>query len=344
MKYNRVLLRNFRGIDHAELELSGGVNVVWGPNEVGKSSIREAIGLLRRYKDSSKAAAIKDVAPIGRDGAPFVELDLATGPYAVTYRKQWLRRPLTELEVTDGAGRLQHFTGDEAHERFERLLAETVDLNLLDQVDVAQGDSLHQAKLADVTALQQALGEMPEGDGADVLMERVEKEYREYFTAGGKATGTLRSSREAVEQLATDLDAASERYRAAEEWTAEFSGNERLIEKLAKKLELDKTNLTAAQEENRALEELQGQLERARAFRDIRRHRGDGGNPLRELERARNVGQNVRLEVAQRVARVADAEPADQRQRHRRGEDDGKGEQQAGADARRPEPGFGGSA
>ena len=131
MKYNRVLLRNFRGTDHAELELGGGVNVVWGPNEVGKSSIREAIGLLRRYKDSSKAAAIKDVAPIGRDGAPFVELDLATGPYAVTYRKQWLRRPLTELEVTDGAGRLQHFTGDEAHERFERLLAETVDLNLL---------------------------------------------------------------------------------------------------------------------------------------------------------------------------------------------------------------------
>lgn len=265
MKYNRVLLRNFRGIDHAELELSGGVNVVWGPNEVGKSSIREAIGLLRRYKDSSKAAAIKDVAPIGRDGAPFVELELETGPYALVYRKQWLRRPLTELEVTDGAGRLQHFTGDEAHEHFERLLAETVDLNLLDQVDVAQGDSLHQAKLADVTALQQALGEMPEGDGADVLMERVEKEYREYFTAGGKASGTLRSSREAVERLTTDLDAASERYRAAEEWTAEFAGNERLIEKLAKKLELDRSSLAAAQEENRALEELQGQLELARA-------------------------------------------------------------------------------
>ena len=265
MKYNRVLLRNFRGTDHAELELGGGVNVVWGPNEVGKSSIREAIGLLRRYKDSSKAAAIKDVAPIGRDGAPFVELELETGPYALVYRKQWLRRPLTELEVTDGAGRLQHFTGDEAHEHFERLLAETVDLNLLDQVDVAQGDSLHQAKLADVTALQQALGEMPEGDGADVLMERVEKEYREYFTAGGKASGTLRSSREAVERLTTDLDAASERYRAAEEWTAEFAGNERLIEKLAKKLELDRSSLAAAQEENRALEELQGQLELARA-------------------------------------------------------------------------------
>lgn len=245
MKYRRLLVRNFRGITEAEVSFSDGVTVVTGANEAGKSSLIEAIDLLRRYKDSSRSAAVKDVAPIGRDEAPFVELEVESGPDRLTYRKQWLRRPSTELEIRSPATSVQHFTGDEAHEQFRSFLEAATDVNLLDQINVTQGQSLDQASLAEVTALQQALGEAAAETGVDALMENLEAEYRRFFTAGGKPTGPLRTLSAQREQIAADLAAAKKRYSDAEAFTRELAENDANLQRLRARLDQDRQNLQA---------------------------------------------------------------------------------------------------
>lgn len=263
MRYRRIKVRDFRGIDEREVEIGDGLTVLVGPNEVGKSSLLEAVNLLRTFKDSSKAAAIRNVRPVGRDASPFVELELETGPYQIKYRKQWWRAPRTELEVKDQVGRVQHFTGDEAHQKYLDLLKETVDLDLLDQVSVLQGESLQQAKLADVTALQHALGETPSDGDGDVLMDRVEQEYRRYYTPSGRDAKPLTQGEAELQNLREDLARAESRAVEATRFTEEFAANERTLHHLDEKLENDRVELESIQSEEAEVASLQEQLEQA---------------------------------------------------------------------------------
>lgn len=54
MKLHRLVLSNFRGVAHREIEFPDhGVVVVCGANEIGKSSMIEALDLLLEAKDRS---------------------------------------------------------------------------------------------------------------------------------------------------------------------------------------------------------------------------------------------------------------------------------------------------
>lgn len=187
MKLRRILLRNFRGVIESEIRFADGVTVIEGPNEAGKSSIADAFRLIRRYKAHSRHREILALKPVDRDAGPEVEVELSTGPYHLTYRKRWVQRPVTELAVH--APRPHSFTGDEAHDRFGEILSETLDLDLLTALDVVQGTSLDQPRLANVLALQRALDEpSSETEGHDVLLERIEEVYSRYFTPTGRET------------------------------------------------------------------------------------------------------------------------------------------------------------
>lgn len=188
MKLHSIHLRNYRGITDARVEFADGVTVVEGPNEVGKSSIHQAITHLREDKSSSRKGSIKEIQPVGADVGPEVELHLTTGDYELKYRKRWLKQQETQLNVLRPVP--EQLSSDDAHDRFLTILEETVDVDLLVALDVAQGESLAQAPLAQIKALHSALGE----SGAEVadhddFLVRVEAEYLKYFTAKGRETG-----------------------------------------------------------------------------------------------------------------------------------------------------------
>ena len=188
MKLHSIHLQNYRGITDARVEFTDGVTVVEGPNEVGKSSIHQAITHLRDDKSSSRKGSIKDIQPVGADVGPEVELHLSTGGYELKYRKRWLKQQETQLNVLRPAP--EQLSSDDAHDRFLAILDETVDVDLLVALDVAQGESLAQAPLAQIKALHSALSE----SGAEVadhddFLDRVEAEYLKYFTAKGRETG-----------------------------------------------------------------------------------------------------------------------------------------------------------
>ena len=129
MRLLRVELHNYRGVVHRAVAFSPtGVTVVEGPNEIGKSSIAEAVDRVLEDLDSTSRKRVMETKPVGRDVGPEVEIEVETGPYAFRYRKRFLRERLTELTIT--RPRPGQMTGREAHERVSSMLAETVDLAL----------------------------------------------------------------------------------------------------------------------------------------------------------------------------------------------------------------------
>jgi len=163
MRIHRITLRNYRGTVERTLEFRDGVTVVEGRNEVGKSTLVEALRHLRLHKASTSRKEVRDTQPVGRDVGPEAEVELSTGEYHLTYCKRWLKGKKTELNIT--APHPEKLSGDDAHERFLQVVAETTDDGLFEALEVAQGNSLGQANLARLPAPQvrQALDERFEG-------------------------------------------------------------------------------------------------------------------------------------------------------------------------------------
>lgn len=146
MRIHRIALRNFAGVDSAEVVFdAGGVTVIEGDNEAGKTTIVTALDLLldRKVRDRSDKQEVKAIRPVHHDADPEVEADISTGPYRFEFSKRWGRtnsRNATTLEVT--APDREQLTGDEAHDRAYEILDETLDAGLLRALQVHQGTEL----------------------------------------------------------------------------------------------------------------------------------------------------------------------------------------------------------
>ena len=102
MKLHRLVLTNYRGITHREIEFPDrGVVVVSGANEIGKSSMIEALDLLLEAKDRSTKKEVKQVKPTHADVGAEITAEISTGPYRFVYRKRFHKRV---RDRADGAG------------------------------------------------------------------------------------------------------------------------------------------------------------------------------------------------------------------------------------------------
>jgi hypothetical protein len=193
VKLHRLTLRNYRGIAFRDVEFPDrGVVVVCGANEIGKSSMIEALDLLLEAKDRSSKKEVKQVKPTHVDEGAEVKAEISTGPYRFTYFKRYHKRPVTELTVT--APVREQLTGDEAHERVQAILNETVDVALWQAQRVLQTSSTSPVDLSGCDALSRALdvaaGQAVTLSGSEpLLIDRIDEEFRRYFTQTGKPTG-----------------------------------------------------------------------------------------------------------------------------------------------------------
>src|SRR5712691_6567435 len=77
--------------------LGDGVNVLFGPNGIGKSTLSRAIGSALLDGHRVKAAEMKTIRPWGRRLPPQVMLELENGGRAYRIRKQFLDTPSSSL-------------------------------------------------------------------------------------------------------------------------------------------------------------------------------------------------------------------------------------------------------
>jgi hypothetical protein len=210
MKLHRLVLKNYRGIEHREIDFPDhGVVVVSGANEIGKSSMVEALDLLLESKDRSTKKEVKQVKPTHADVGSEVTAEISAGPYRFVYHKRFHKKCETQLTVLEP--RREQHSGDEAHDRVQAMLAETVDTELWRAQRVLQSASTDAVNLSGCDALTRAL-DVAAGDAAalsgtePLLIDRIDTEYARYFTPTGRPTGEWTAAIKALEAANAEVE------------------------------------------------------------------------------------------------------------------------------------------
>lgn len=275
MKLHRLVLTNYRGVTHREIEFPDhGVVVVSGANEIGKSSMIEALDLLLEAKDRSGKKEVKQVKPTHADVGAEVMAEISTGPYRFMYRKRFHKRAETQLTVL--APVREQLSGDEAHERVLTMLGETVDTSLWQAQRVLQSSSTAPVDLSGSDALARALdvaaGEAVALSGDEpLLVERIDAEYLRYFTATGRPTGEwaavtkrLAAAEGEMAQCAAAVAEVDDAVRRHAELSAEVTG-------LAAEREVAHAALVAARKDAEAVAALVQRLKEAEVVAEAAR-------------------------------------------------------------------------
>lgn len=271
MKLHRLVLTNYRGITHRDIEFPDrGVVVVSGANEIGKSSMLEALDLLLESKDRSSKKEVKQVKPTHADVGAEVTAEISAGPYRFVYRKRFHKKPETELTVV--APRREQLTGDEAHERVRAMLAETVDLDLWQAQRVLQSAPTTAADLSSCDALSRALdvvaGEVddePAAGGAvdSLLVDRIEVEYRRYFTSTGRPTGEWAAATTRLQNADQDVARCAAAVAEVEDAARRHATLTADLAVVTEESALAAERMAAAAEAAQKVAELQGELDQA---------------------------------------------------------------------------------
>lgn len=263
MIINRILLENYRGITNREVEFSApGINLLVGPNEVGKSSVLEAFALLLNdsYKHNSKHKSVTETRPVGVDAATVIEAEFQVGPYEVVYRKQFHRNSGTELRVL--APRPEQYAGGEAHSKMAEILSTHLDLTLFNALQVLQGAAAGQVPLSDSAALSAALdssgGSAADLENSETLLNRAQEHYLRYWTKTGQKTKEHRELFEQEAQAQAEVSAATAALAEVTELARVHQSNQAQVSAYSEAL-------AAAEQE---LKQLTGEVAEARKRQD----------------------------------------------------------------------------
>ena len=139
MRLRALRVRNVGCFDHpVALEgLSDGVNVLAGPNELGKSTLLRALKVAIKEKYNTKAE-LPGFRPYN-GGAPRVEVEFETSEGRWLLRKQYLSNPMAELI---DLGTSKSLRNNDAQLRLDELLRGPSELERFSMQWVDQGDTL----------------------------------------------------------------------------------------------------------------------------------------------------------------------------------------------------------
>ena len=274
MRLHRITLTNYRGVHSRTVAFAEqGVTIVSGPNEIGKTSLVEALDLLLEEKASSTRKEIMAVQPAGRDVGPCVEAELSFGRYRVVYRKQWIKGKITELQILSPTP--QQVSGNAAHERFAELLHEAgIDLFLWRQLRISQdwqrsravgqradGQSLIAGVPAVSGALERQNAQVVRTGPEEQLHERARAQYELYYTPKrGEPRGEYAQARAALDEANATVEAAKQALADAEGAIAEQARLRGESHEAALELDEARSDLAALEEQHAELADLRGRL------------------------------------------------------------------------------------
>ena len=219
MKLRSLAVNQFKKFT-APMRLDGiedGLNVVVGPNEMGKSTLLDALRAALFEKYSSKAQSITALQNDRNQAGPVVELafDLDDGLYRVT--KRFINRPYARLSCPDG----RTLEGDAAEETLRDLLsfdepgktgAKPETLGMWNVLWVQQGHSFGALDLPESarsnlhSALESEVGTLLGGRRGRALPQAIEKQLAELVTSNSRPRGAYKALIERAAALQNELE------------------------------------------------------------------------------------------------------------------------------------------
>jgi len=256
------------------VELTGftdGLNVIFGPNGVGKSTLMKA--LARGLFDSHNVSGndIKSLRPWGRQLNPRVTIEFEHGGDQFRLRKQFVSSAEAQLERRENGRYVPLAESRAADDRARELLAgEAPGRGATDarhwglaQILWAEQGGLQIGHLADGTraTIREALGAQIAGPGTEALERAIADAYGRFFTAKGKLKSGAAAP--AVVGLQRQLEDATAQRAMLEQQLAEFEERSRRIE------DLRQTTVAARHREVEMEKKLRDVRTRASLFKDL---------------------------------------------------------------------------
>ncbi len=292
-------------------DIGDGLNLVIGPNEMGKSTLLAALRAVLFERHSSKARAIIDLQNDRGGNAPVVEarFELDGGTYTIA--KRFVKRPYARLECPDGVT----LEGDGAEMKLRDLLgfsasgprgADDESVGMWGLLWVRQGLSFGAPEISDAAraslggVLESEVGEVLGGRRGRELPQLIEQQIEEWLTRSQRRPrGEYKDAIEERDGLAEELeDLRSKRSEMANTLESLEAAQERAqqIESGAQD-EQDREALAAARVD------LQHEIE-------VEAKIGEERAKLESSERARDGAVSALSEREALRARLADTEAA----------------------------------
>ena len=313
-------------------ELCDGLNLVVGPNELGKSTLLDALRAVLFERNSSRAQQIKGLQNDRSGAAPVIELVFEVNGAEYTLTKRFVKSPYARLQCPDGT----LLEADAAENRLRSLLgfaeagnrgATSESLGMWGVLWVQQGQSfgspdLPDSALASLSAgLESEVGTVLGGRRGRELPQVIEQQRGELVTARRRQPrGEYKDTLEHVSELEQRLVGQQQQQLEISETLEQLAEEEARLTRLEDggQDRIDQEELTQAQEQlgevmrhdlqleaaRSELQNRQGQLEQAQRVQSERTSRReelktDQEHLRQETERLEELQQRERKALAE---------------------------------------------
>ena len=282
-----------------------GLNVVVGPNEMGKSTLLDALRAVLFEKYSSRAQPIMALQNDRNQAAPVVELaiELDDGLYRVT--KRFIKKPYARLSCPDG----RNLEGDTAEDTLRGLLdfhepgktgAKPETLGMWNVLWVQQGRSFGALDLPDSarsslhSALESEVGTVLGGRRGRALPKAIENELGELVTSTtNRPRGAYKELIDRVDTLREELGDLRARRQDLTQTLADLEEAQENLQRLSTgdRDRADRKELDEARERHSQLAELEARIEAAYTERELR------NRTLEQAEQAAEARRRLKADV-----------------------------------------------
>ena len=281
------------------------LNLVVGPNELGKSTLLDALRAVLFERYSSRAQPIRDLQNDRSQAAPVVELKFEVDGGAYTLTKRFMKSPKAELLCPDGT----LLQADAAEAELRSLLgfeqagsrgANPETLGMWGVLWVLQGESFSRPELADSAqaslsaGLESEVGAVLGGRRGRELPQAIEKSLEELVTpAQGRPRGRYKDAQERVEKLQDQLADQQQRQRELADTLEQLSAAQQRLREMQSDTQdrQDQEAIEAARSELSRVERQQLQIDAARSELDNR------SRQLEQAQDALNAREERRAEI-----------------------------------------------
>ncbi len=292
---------------------SEGLNLVYGPNGTGKSTLFEALRLAVFDFHGVSGREIEAVKPWGRELSPRVEVEFSQGGETYRLAKQFLEGAFSRLERLE-EGEFRPFMEGRKADAFVRGLfsrsapgrglAREEHLGLFQVLWAPQGGLEMDSLAGDlVSTIREALGFQVSLAAGGAVEKEIERRYRTFYTRTGKlktgkdAPPAVHLRRELAE-VEEKLGRAREEHEAYREAARKVEDLRLLGSRAAREAEEVEKEVLQAEERAARFREIEEQLRIARAGAEAAKTRlQEARNALRRVEEGEREAGGIEEEI-----------------------------------------------